>query len=110
VERLIAAVAAALVLPVLLLGAAGAGIFGTDDDPAVQPVASGQALADIPPGMLALYQRAASAECDGLPWTVLAAVGQVESDHGRSTLPGVHSGHNSAGAEVIYGSLPASGT
>jgi cell wall-associated NlpC family hydrolase len=107
VERLIAAVATALVLPVLLLGAAGAGIFGTDDDPATQPVASGQALADIPPGMLTLYQRAASAECDGLPWTVLAAVGQVESDHGRSTLPGVHSGHNRAGAEGPMQALPA---
>jgi cell wall-associated NlpC family hydrolase len=107
VERLIAAVAAALVLPVLLLGAAGAGIFGTDDDPAAQPVASGQALADIPPGMLALYQRAATAECDGLPWTVLAAVGEVESDHGRSTLPGVHDGANSAGAQGPMQFMPA---
>jgi cell wall-associated NlpC family hydrolase len=98
VGRLIGAVVALLITPVLLLSAAGAGIFGTDDDPATQPVASGNALADVPPAMLVLYQRAASAECDGLPWTVLAAIGKVESDHGRSTLPGVHSGQNEAGA------------
>ncbi len=42
---------------------------------------TGQA-SDIPPPMLALYQRAAR-ECPGLPWTVLAAIGKVESDHGR---------------------------
>jgi len=62
-------------------------------------------VADIPAGWLALYQRAATAECDGLPWTVLAAIGKVESDHGRSTLPGVHSAANTAaGAEVISSS------
>ncbi|MGW0734480.1 NlpC/P60 family protein [Streptomyces sp. NPDC002851] len=40
------------------------------------------AVADIPPYMLALYQRAAP-ECPGLPWTILAAIGKVETDHGR---------------------------
>lgn len=48
--------------------------------------------------MLALYQEA-SATCPGLPWTVLAAIGTVESDNGQSNLPGVHSGANAAGAE-----------
>ena len=48
--------------------------------------------------MLALYQQAA-ATCPGLPWTVLAAIGTVESDNGQSDLPGVHSGANAAGAE-----------
>lgn len=52
----------------------------------------------IPPAMLVLY-RAAAATCPGLSWTVLAAVGEVESDHGRSALPGVQSGRNQAGAE-----------
>ena len=51
-----------------------------------------------PPAMLALYQ-AAAATCPGLPWTILAAIGTVESDNGQSTLPGVHSGANAAGAE-----------
>ncbi|HEY6474790.1 MAG TPA: bifunctional lytic transglycosylase/C40 family peptidase, partial [Acidimicrobiales bacterium] len=50
------------------------------------------------PAMLALYQQAA-ATCPGLPWTVLAAIGTVESDNGQSDLPGVHSGTNTAGAE-----------
>ncbi|WP_425838383.1 NlpC/P60 family protein [Streptomyces fractus] len=55
------------------------------------------ALADIPAHYLALYANAATT-CPGLDWPVLAAVGKVESDHGRSPLPGVRSGANSAGA------------
>ncbi|MFJ8313444.1 MULTISPECIES: NlpC/P60 family protein [unclassified Streptomyces] len=43
---------------------------------------SSHALTDIPPAMLALYQRAAP-ECPGLPWTILAAIGKVETDHAR---------------------------
>ncbi|MFD7169121.1 C40 family peptidase [Streptomyces violascens] len=43
---------------------------------------SSHALADIPPAMLALYQRAAPA-CPGLSWTILAAIGKVETDHAR---------------------------
>jgi peptidoglycan DL-endopeptidase CwlO len=56
------------------------------------------AMSDIPPVYLALYMSAART-CPGLPWGVLAGIGKVESDHGRSTDPGVHSGANSAGAE-----------
>jgi hypothetical protein len=59
--------------------------------------ASATARADIPPRYLRLYQRAARG-CPGLPWGVLAAVGKLESDHGRSRLPGVRSGWNAAGA------------
>ena len=33
-----------------------------------------------------------------MPWTVLAGIGKVESDHGRTTLPGVTSGANAFGA------------
>jgi cell wall-associated NlpC family hydrolase len=62
------------------------------------PPASAQASADIPAAMLALYQQAA-ATCPGLPWSVLAAIGTVESGNGQSDLPGVHSGRNAAGAE-----------
>ncbi|MFC7306785.1 lytic transglycosylase domain-containing protein [Streptomyces monticola] len=43
---------------------------------------SKHALADIPAFMLALYQRAAP-ECPGLSWSILAAIGKVETDHGR---------------------------
>jgi cell wall-associated NlpC family hydrolase len=56
------------------------------------------ALSDIPPVYLALYMSAART-CPGLPWGVLAGIGEVESDHGQSTAPGVHSGANYAGAE-----------
>jgi hypothetical protein len=62
-----------------------------------QARASAAARADIPPRYLRLYQRAART-CPGLPWGVLAAVGKLESDHGRSRLPGVRSGWNQAGA------------
>jgi hypothetical protein len=64
---------------------------------AAQPRPSRAAIADIPAGYLRLYQRAAR-RCRGLSWAVLAAVGKVESDHGRSRLPGVRSGWNGAGA------------
>ena len=37
------------------------------------------------PSYMAIYHRAAAAECPGLSWTVLAAIGQVESGHGRDT-------------------------
>jgi cell wall-associated NlpC family hydrolase len=58
---------------------------------------SGEAQRDIPPAFLPLYQAAADS-CPGLPWSVLAAIGKVESDHGRSTAPGVAAGANFAGA------------
>ena len=53
--------------------------------------ASAAAVTDIPPGYLRLYQQAAG-DCPGLDWTVLAAIGKIESDHGRSPLPGVTTG------------------
>jgi hypothetical protein len=31
------------------------------------------------------------------PWSILAAIGSIETDHGRSSAPGVHSGLNSFG-------------
>jgi cell wall-associated NlpC family hydrolase len=60
--------------------------------------ATALALADIPPAYLVLYMDAAHT-CPGLPWGVLAGIGKVESDQGRSNAPGVHSGANFAGAE-----------
>ncbi len=54
---------------------------------AAASAASGGATAGgIPKSYLALYQ-AAAATCSGLPWTVLAAIGQVESGHGTNTGP-----------------------
>jgi hypothetical protein len=61
-----------------------------------QAAPSRTARADVPARYLRLYQDAAGT-CRGLSWTLLAAVGKVESDHGRSQAPGVHAGLNAAG-------------
>ena len=65
--------------------------------PGGQAPPSRAAIADIPPGYRRLYLLAAR-RCPGLSWAVLAAIGKVESDHGRARLPGVRSGWNAAGA------------
>ena len=59
---------------------------------------SPQGAPAVPRAWEALEQQAAST-CHGLGWSVLAAIGRVESDSGRSALPGVASGANAAGAE-----------
>ncbi|MBA0049781.1 hydrolase Nlp/P60 [Streptomyces sp. AJS327] len=51
--------------------------------------------------MLALYRRAAP-ECPGLSWTVLAAIGKIETDHGRHPTM-----RSSAGAVGPMQFLPA---
>jgi hypothetical protein len=65
--------------------------------PARQAPPSRTATTDIPTAYLTLYRQAAP-HCPGLSWTVLAAIGKVESDHGRAPMPGVRSGWNHAGA------------
>jgi len=64
--------------------------------PVRQPPASSTATADIPRGYLALYRQAGARY--RVPWSTLAGIGKVESDHGRSRLPGVRSDANFAGA------------
>ena len=92
----VAAGAAGLVLLVAVLAAgAGAGIASLLGGGSAAPPAT--ATTNIPPAMLLLYQKAATT-CPGLPWTVLAAIGTVESANGTSTLPGVKSGQNPYGA------------
>jgi membrane-bound lytic murein transglycosylase B len=73
-----------------------------------QPGPSRAAVADIPASYLRLY-RAAGARYR-IPWPVLAAIGKVESDHGRVRLPGVRSGSNWAGAcgPMQIGCIPGS--
>ncbi len=100
---LTAAAALAIALPLALV------LLAVTISPASQASAtlaggpSVQALDTIPPAYLALYLDAAQT-CPGLPWAVLAGIGKAESDHGQSAAPGVHSGANYAGAEVISGS------
>jgi len=63
---------------------------------AVQPTASAAGRATIPADYLHFYRHAG--QTYGVPWPVLAGIGEVESDQGRSALPGVHSGANPFGA------------
>jgi membrane-bound lytic murein transglycosylase B len=73
-----------------------------------QPRPSRAAVADIPDGYLRLYRSAGARY--RIPWPVLAAIGKVESDHGRTRLPGVRSGSNWAGAcgPMQLGCVPGS--
>jgi hypothetical protein len=80
------------VLIAALVQAAFAALFGGGPTRPTQA-----ALADIPPDYLALYQQAAT-ECPKLDWSILAGIGKIETNHGRLHAPGVHTGHNSAGA------------
>jgi len=105
VGKLAAAVGALVVMAVLLAGAAGAGSVSIAGS-ATAPRPSRAALSSTPADYLMLYQSAA-ATCPGLAWTVLAGIGAVESDHGRSTAPGVSSGANAAGAQGPMQFLPA---
>lgn len=67
-----------LLLPILFMGALIA-IAGEDVAP------SEKALEEIPADLLPIYQSAA-ATCDGLNWTVLAAIHKVETNFGRGRV------------------------
>jgi Transglycosylase SLT domain len=62
---------------------------------AVEPNPSASARRGIPATYLSLYQQAGRAS--GVPWPLLAAIGSIETDHGRSPAPGVRSGVNRHG-------------
>ncbi|WP_433333006.1 NlpC/P60 family protein [Spirillospora sp. CA-294931] len=92
----LAAGAVLLGMPLLLILVGGQPTSSSSETP-LDGAPSAYARRDIPPHYLRLYLQAAQT-CPGLPWSVLAAIGSVESDHGRSRLPGIRSGENSAGA------------
>ena len=77
-------VAAAALIPAGVSGSAGA--------------ATSSGLAAIPAAYLTWYKEAART-CHGLAWEVLAAIGTIESDNGRSAARGVRRGKNRKGAE-----------
>src|SRR5918998_530619 len=79
--------AVALMVVITITGSGGAG--------AGQFKASAFALRDIPPAYLTTYQAAGTTY--ELGWEYLAAIGKIETDHGRSSAPGVRSGVNFAG-------------
>jgi hypothetical protein len=67
-----------LVLPILFMAALIA-IAGEDVAP------SDKALEEIPADLLPIYRTAAQS-CDGLDWTVLAAIHKIETNFGRSEI------------------------
>jgi cell wall-associated NlpC family hydrolase len=98
IKWLAVAAVVAVMLPLALVLLVAAGPAASQASPGLAGGPSVLALSEIPPDYLALYMAAART-CLGLPWGVLAGIGKVESDHGRSTARGVHSGANYAGAE-----------
>ena len=73
-----------------------------------RPKPTRAATADVPRSYLRLYCKAGAHY--RIPWPMLAAIGKVESDHGRVRLPGVRSGSNWAGAcgPMQIGCVPGS--
>jgi cell wall-associated NlpC family hydrolase len=91
-----------LVVPMLVVGgtamlfAGGDGAScGSTAAAAVQPTAS-EAANSIPANYLHWFQLVGLQY--NVPWIILAGIGKVESDDGRTTLPGVTSGSNAFGA------------
>jgi uncharacterized protein YycO len=88
-----------IVTPMLIVGGSGL-LFdsgnGCEAAQGQQPSASSDARDSIPADYLTLFQ--ATGRRYGVPWVILAGIGKVESDDGRTTLPGVHNGANAFGA------------
>ncbi|PWK84485.1 cell wall-associated NlpC family hydrolase [Lentzea atacamensis] len=93
----IGAAALLLLIPVMIgqsVSAVVDALFGSSSNTTIDCT---KPVADIPPEYCLLYVTAAP-DCPGLDWTVLAAIGKVETDHGRLKAPGVTEGENFAGA------------
>jgi hypothetical protein len=80
-------------LPILLAALSAGTLSGGGSAPVGEYAPSALALRDIPSDYLRTYQAAGAA----VGWEYLAAIGKVETDHGRSTAPGVRSGVNAFG-------------
>jgi peptidoglycan DL-endopeptidase CwlO len=92
-----------LIVPMLVVGGAsllfaggGSGAGCGTSATATQPAVSTEAADSIPSNYLHWFQKVGLQY--NVPWTILAGIGKVESDDGRTTLPGVNSGSNSFGA------------
>lgn len=83
-RRRLILVALVLSLPFLFFMSVLVMFAASGRDPALEP--SPEALADIPAVFLELYQAAGTAE--EIDWAVLAGIGKLECDHGRSQLAG----------------------
>ena len=92
-------IAAVLGVAVLVSALVGGATPSSGSAPGTGAPRTAEARGPALPGGWAALEQAAAATCPGLSWSVLAAIGTVESDSGRSTDAGVSSGANSAGAE-----------
>jgi cell wall-associated NlpC family hydrolase len=96
------AIGGLLVGPVLmfasggLLATSGGTCAAAPGSAAGQPPESQAAQSSIPANYLTVFRQAGAKY--GVPWVILAGIGKVESDDGRTSLPGVHSGANAFGA------------
>jgi hypothetical protein len=96
VSKIIAAIVA-LVLGLVLLLALTVALLGGGGD---EPAPSRRAAEEIPEDLLPLY-RAAAASCEGMDWTLLAAVHKTETSFGRGSVT------SSAGAQGPMQFMPA---
>ncbi len=98
------ALLAFLIVPMVIIGGAALLFSGGDGGTncssaaqnATQPSASAEAANSIPSNYLMWFQKVGLQY--NVSWTILAGIGKVESDDGRTTLPGVNSGSNAFGA------------
>jgi hypothetical protein len=93
----VAAITALAVIAMAALSAVLAVIAARDtcSSAGVEATPSANAKRGIPARYLTLYRQAARES--GVPWPALAAIGSIETDHGRSGAPGVRSGVNRHG-------------
>lgn len=75
-----------VVVAVLMVGLIGvAAVAGGQSAGSDRVAANGATVGDIPESLFGVYVAAAGS-CPGLPWTVLAAIGSIESRHGDGHL------------------------
>ena len=108
IRVLLLAAAALLFLIVIVIG----GIAGWQSSSAPSGP-SAVAVADIPSNYLALYEQGAARY--GIDWAVLAAIGKIECDHGRSQAagcnpPGTVNAKGATGPMQFLGSTWRAGT
>src|ERR1700722_6633880 len=91
-----------ITIPMLVIGGAellfssGASSNCGSANSAEQPTASAETANSVPSAALTWFQEVGLQY--NVPWTILAGIGEVESNDGRTTLPGVSSGSNAFGA------------
>ena len=78
------------------LFSAGHGCAQAKGGKSSQPPPSQEAQNSIPSDYLQIFKD--TGHKYGVPWVILAGIGKVESDDGRTSLSGVHSGSNAFGA------------